>query len=248
MAMAGEMVLASCLFALLLVVPGLDGSYPSASGQENVFPHALKNVHSVEERGPFHASQEYHPHQQALDYQHATVSAQQLHPYQVYHPAPNPEQQQHLFQPHQQYLVQSTYNVGSHQVEHPVQQSHPHQAKQRHTALPYNNQRLHVKVDHPGVTHGFTHPVDPVAQHHRQPVAQEPKKDYRSLIPKSIAPKLNPLHHSFHQKRNFVPLHHITRQVPLPAGKMNQGQQHSHVQSQPVKAALSAPPPKHISG
>uniref|UniRef100_A0A182M6J2 Uncharacterized protein n=1 Tax=Anopheles culicifacies TaxID=139723 RepID=A0A182M6J2_9DIPT len=239
--MAGEMLLAGGLFALLLVVPGLDGSYPSASGQEIVFPHALKNVHAVEERGHFKASQEYN---EVPDYQQS-VPTQQHHPH-LYHPE-QPEQQQHLFQPHQQYVVQSTYNVGS-QPERPVQQSQLHQSKQRQTALPYNNQRLHVKVDHPGVTHGFAHPVEPVAQHLRQQLTQEPKKDYRALIPKSIAPKLNPLHHSFHQKRNFVPLHHITRQVPLPVGKMNQAQHHTHGQSQPVKGALAAPPPKHISG
>uniref|UniRef100_A0A182MYQ6 Uncharacterized protein n=1 Tax=Anopheles dirus TaxID=7168 RepID=A0A182MYQ6_9DIPT len=87
--------------------------------------------------------------------------------------------------------------------------------------------------------------------HLRQQLAQEPKKDYRSYIPKSIAPKLNPLHHSFHQNRNFVPLHHITRKVPLPAGKLSQAgsqQHHSHAQPQPVKAALAAPQPKHIAG
>ncbi|XP_035895505.1 putative cyclin-dependent serine/threonine-protein kinase DDB_G0272797/DDB_G0274007 isoform X1 [Anopheles stephensi] len=237
-------LLASCLIALLLVVPGLDGSYPSAPGQENVFPHALKNVHSVEDRGHYQASQEFH---QAPEYQY-TAPAQQQHQH-VYHPA-QPEQQQHLFQPHQQYLVQSTYNVGSHQEQHPVQQSNVQQSKQRHTAVPYNNQRLHVKVDHhPAASQGLAHPNAPTAQHLRQQLAQEPKKDYRSYIPKSIAPKLNPLHPSFHQKRNFVPLHHITRQVPLPAGKMTQGQHHSHSeQPQPVKAALAAPSPKHISG
>ncbi|XP_052890220.1 histidine-rich glycoprotein-like [Anopheles moucheti] len=245
--MAGEMVLAGCLFALLLVVPGLDGSYPSALGQENVFPHALKNVHSLEERGQFKASPEYNEHPQVGEYQQSVVGQQHHpHPHQLYHPV---QPEQHLFQPHQQYLVQSTYNVGSHQEHHPVAHSHLQQSKQRHTALPYNNQRLHVKVDHPGASHGFAHPVDPATQHLRQQLAQEPKKDYRALIPKSIAPKLNPLHHSFHQKRNYVPLHHITRQVPLPAAKMNQAQQHhSNGQSQPVQAALAAPPPKHISG
>ncbi|XP_050080894.1 homeobox protein B-H2-like [Anopheles maculipalpis] len=245
--MAGEMLLASCLFAVLLMIPGLDGSYPSAApGQENVFPHALKNVHSVEDRGPYATSQEYH--QAPQDHQYSAPAQQ--HQQHVYHPA-QPEQQQHLFQPHQQYLVQSTYNVASHQEQPPVQQSHTQQSKQRHTALPYNNQRLHVKVDHhPAASEGFTHSSIATVQHLRQQFAQEPKKDYRSYIPKSIAPKLNPLHPSFHQKRNFVPLHHITRQVPLPAGKMTHGQQHhSHTgQSQPVKAALAAPSPKHIAG
>ncbi|XP_053660229.1 histidine-rich glycoprotein-like [Anopheles marshallii] len=243
--MAGEMVMAACLFALLLVVPGLDGSYRSAPGQENVFPHALTNVHSLEERGQFKASQEYNEHHHVAQY-HQSEVAQPHHPHQLYRPVQS-EQQQHHFQPHQQYLVQSTYNVGSHQ-EHPIAQSHPQQSKQRHTALPYNNQRLHVKVDHAAASHGFAHPIDPAAQHLRQQLAQEPKKDYRALIPKSIAPKLNPLHHSFHQKRNFVPLHHITRQVPLPAAKPIQPQHHSSGQSQPVQAALAAPPPKHISG
>uniref|UniRef100_A0A182T702 Uncharacterized protein n=1 Tax=Anopheles maculatus TaxID=74869 RepID=A0A182T702_9DIPT len=247
--MAGEMLLASCLFALLLVVPGLNGSYPSASGQENVFPHALKNVHSVEDRGYYPPAEDFHQHQQAPDYQYSAPAPQHQHQHQ-YHPA-QPEQQQHLFQPHQQYLVQSTYNVGSHQEQqHPVQQSHAQQTKQRQTALPYNNQRLHVKVEHlPAASQGHAHPNAPAAQHLRQQFAQEPKKDYRSYIPKSIAPKLNPLHPSFHQKRNFVPLHHITRKVPLPAGKMAQGQHHAHSgQPQPVKAALVAPAPKHISG
>uniref|UniRef100_A0A182JTJ1 Uncharacterized protein n=1 Tax=Anopheles christyi TaxID=43041 RepID=A0A182JTJ1_9DIPT len=223
--MAGEMLLASCLLALCLLVPGLDTSYPSASGQENDFPHALKNVHSVEVSGHYQESQEFHQQHQAPEYQHSA-------------PAPHQHHQQHLFQPHQQYVVQSTYNVDSHQ-----------QGKQRQTALPYNNQRLHVKIEHPGAAHGFAHPITPSAQHLRQQMLQEPKKDYRSLIPKSIAPKLNPLHSSFHQKRNFVPLHHITRQVPVPAGKPNQGHQHSsHGQSEPVKAALAGPPPKHIAG
>ncbi|XP_061515308.1 uncharacterized protein LOC133393632 [Anopheles gambiae] len=228
--MAGEMLLTSCLVALCLVVPGLDGSYPSGSGQENVFPHALKNVHSVELSGHHYpASQEIHQ-----QYDHAPEYTA---------PAPQHHQQPQLFLPHQQYVVQSTYNVGSHQ-EHSRQQG-----KQRQTALPYNNQRLHVKVEHPGAAHGFAHPITPSAQHLRQQLLQEPKKDYRSYIPKSIAPKLNPLHPSFHQKRNFVPLHHITRQVPVPAGKVTQGQQHSsHGQSEPVKAALAASPPKHIAG
>uniref|UniRef100_A0A182QST7 Uncharacterized protein n=1 Tax=Anopheles farauti TaxID=69004 RepID=A0A182QST7_9DIPT len=258
---AGEMMLASGLFVLFVVVPGFGASYPSvAGGHENVFPHALKNVHTVESSGqqqPFTPSQEYNPEQEEEEELPEHPNLQPAHQYPLYrhHPAQaEVPPQHHLFQPHQQYLVQSGYNVGSH-PEHPVHQQHQHgsQGKQRQTAAPLNNERLHVKVEHPGAAHGFTHPITPSVPHLRQQL--EPKKDYRSYIPKSIAPKLNPLHHSFHQNRNFVPLHHITRKVPLPAGKVvseGSSQHHyaHHGHQQPVKAALvaGASQIKHVAG
>ncbi|XP_053679223.1 uncharacterized protein LOC128730216 [Anopheles nili] len=235
--MAGEMLVTRCLLALMVVVPGLHASYPSAADEENAFHLRLKVDHSEESTGHQFPSQEFYQHHPVAEYQHPTVAQHSHYPAQ--------QEQQH-------YLVQSGYNIetqSGHTVSsHPQHYPHQQHGVQRNSALPYNNQRLHVKVEHPGAAHGFSHPIVPSAQHLRQQLAQEPKKDYRASIPKSIAPKLNPLHHSFHQKRNFVPLHHITRQVPLPAGMAVPVQHHSHAQPQSVKVALSAPPPKHVSG
>ncbi|KFB37674.1 hypothetical protein ZHAS_00004922 [Anopheles sinensis] len=251
--MAGEKFLVSlCLVAVLVgMLRGSEGSYQSVPSQENVFHPGLKIVRPTESSEHYSSSQE--------------ASFYQQHPVEYQHPAQAPLSTEshhlHYQAPEQQYVVQSGYNVGSyqqgqvvaHQPEPAVHQQEQHQPlKQRQTALPYNNQRLHVKIEYPGAGHGIARP-NGSASH---PTVHEPKQDYRASIPKSIAPKLNPLHHSFHQNRNFVPLHHITRQVPVPAGRHAHGQpphsQHHHQPQQaeqhPVKAALAGPPPKHIAG
>ncbi|XP_058065737.1 uncharacterized protein LOC131215367 [Anopheles bellator] len=190
-----ETLVYAALVSLLGVAPGIEGSYQENTNHGNVLHHVLRVVHPAEANENFQASPEvFQRHQQ-----------QPLEYYQ-------PEQpQDQLFQQvaKQQYVVHSGHDIASHQ---PTDQQ-----QQRQIALPYNNQRLHVNVDYQRGPHSQAHShPHPLPISHHQQLALEPKKDYRELIPKSIAPKLNPLHHSFHQKRNFVPLHHITRQVPVP--------------------------------
>uniref|UniRef100_A0A182J2I2 Uncharacterized protein n=1 Tax=Anopheles atroparvus TaxID=41427 RepID=A0A182J2I2_ANOAO len=242
--------LSSLCSALVLVgmLCGSQGAYQAVPSQENDFHHGLKIVHPTEPTGDYpHSSQEASFYQQhPADYQHLSQAHQQQ-------PVSAEQHLVHFPPQGHEYLVQSGYNVGPHQpgqVVHHEEQQEPQQPqqqqhlKQRQTALPYNHERLHVKIEYPGAGHGIARPS--AAAH---PTAHEPKQDYRAAIPKSIAPKLNPLHHSFHQNRNFVPLHHITRQVPVPAGRHGQVQPHSQQQQQhPVKAALAAPPPQHIAG
>ncbi|XP_035786411.1 uncharacterized protein LOC118463725 [Anopheles albimanus] len=238
------MVFASLLTAVLIIsiggAPGIQGSYVELmTPNENIIHHGLKVVHREE-----HSAEHLQPPQHFY-HQHPPASGEYQQSEESHFHSSPPAGHTQLFRPtvQQQYVVQSGYNVGSLQEAQEHQPSAASaqqqlQYKQRQPALPYNNERLHVTVDYPRTAASHSHPIP--ASH--QPL--EPKKNYRDLIPKSIAPKLNPLHHSFHQKRNFVPLHHITRQVPVPSARHAAPSHAAHQQHpQQMKAALV--PSKH---
>ncbi|XP_052871370.1 uncharacterized protein LOC128276952, partial [Anopheles cruzii] len=132
-----ETLVVAALVSLLGVAPGIEGSYQENTNHGNVLHHVLKVVRPADASEHFQASPEvFQRHQQPLEYYQPEQPQDQLF--------------QHVAK--QQYVVQSGHNIASHQATD--------QQQQRQTALPYNNQRLHVNVDgYQRVPHSQAHPL-----------------------------------------------------------------------------------------